>query len=240
MIISHWKGFEIDSSEGYYGFTSEVTDDEERWKCLNKILTSPLLWDTMAFEIQGNEKASEGEIYSYLSGLEKKRKIINIEKENKFDYCPYVYAASPLILQIILDRFKEKIGSVWINFCIRPLKSIEGDEYSRLKTWFIDNFTKKSEGKTKWSNYKAVNEKDLTLGGNQDYTDSWALYFAFEASLRFDTGDEKGLSIFMCAGDPSFIIYLISTVFLGYNLEFYGDHYVSIDRRPDKLHDLLD
>ena len=240
MIISHWKGFEIDSSEGYYGFTSEVTDDEERWRCLNKILTSPLLWDKVAFEINGKDKESEEEIYSYLSVLEKKRKIINTEKENKYEYCPYMYAASPQALQIILDRFKEKIESVWINFCIRPLKSIEGDEYSRLKTWFIDNFTKKSEGKTKWGHYKAVDEKDLTLGGNQDYTDSWAFYYAFEASLRFYTGDEKGLSIFMCAGDPSFIIYLISTVFLGYNLEFYGDHYVSIDRRPDKLQDLLD
>ncbi len=125
MIISRWKGFEIDSSEGYYGFTSDVSDGEERWRYLNKILTSLFLWDKVAFEINGKDKESEEEIYSYLSGLAKKGEIINTEKENKFDYCPYMYATSPLTLRIILDRFKEKVESVWINFCIRPLKSIE-------------------------------------------------------------------------------------------------------------------
>ena len=53
MIKSRWKGYEIDSSEGYYGFTSDVTDTEERWRLLNKVFASPLLWNKAAFNMTG-------------------------------------------------------------------------------------------------------------------------------------------------------------------------------------------
>lgn len=235
MIISRWKGFEIDSSEGYYGFTSDITDLEERWQHLNKILNSSLLWDKAAFDIGAVDREAKKKIQSHFAALEDKGKLENTE--NIYNYCPYVYAGSLQVIQDVLQCFRERIESVWLNFCIRPLKSLEADEYGRMKTWFLGQFTDKKEGQARWREYKTVKEKDLTLGGNQTYTDSWTFYYAFEASLQFYPNTERGLSIYMSAGDPSLVIYLIATVFPDYDLEFFGDHYISIDRRPDKLRD---
>ena len=238
MIISRWRGFEIDSSEGYYSFTSDTDDVRENWRYLKKILKSPLIWNKAAFSLGGiDEKATE-EIYGYLADMAAKGEIESTKEMYK--YCPYRYAGTLNTLQIILDRFQKKVEFVRINFCIRPLNSIEGDEYSRLKTWFLSQFSDQKEGKNRWIEYETVGAKDLTLGGNADYTDSFTFHYAFEASLQFYPTDEKRLSLFLCAGDPSFFIYLISTVFSGYDLEYYGDHWITIDRRPDKLRDLLD
>ncbi|MCJ7682355.1 MAG: hypothetical protein MUP70_16630 [Candidatus Aminicenantes bacterium] len=238
MIISRWKGFEIDSSEGYYAFSSDATDIEERWSLLDKLLNSPLLWNKAAFDITGKNKESSEIIRSYLSDLEKKGEVENTEK--KYHYCPYVYAAPPLILLAVLNRFREQVESVWANFCIRPLDSMDRDVFSWLESWYLSQFTKKKEGQSRWRDYNKIEDRDLTLAGNQDYTDSWDPVYAFEASLQFYPNTERGLSIYMCAGDPSLIIYLISSIFRVYDLEYNGDHYISIDRRPDRLRKSLE
>jgi hypothetical protein len=238
MIISRWKGFEIDSSEGYYGFFKEATDAEECWRYLNKILSSPLLWNKAAFSFGGKDELTENIIYSHLTDLANRGKI---EKtENKYQYCPYSYAASLQELKILIDRVQENLKQVSINFCVRPLDSLDADECARLKTWYLGQFSSRKEGESRWRDYQILKEEDLTLGGNPDYTDSFARNYPFEANLRFDLDAENKLSIFMAAGDPSFIIYLISTIFPGYDLEYIGDHYISIDFRPDKLKKMLE
>jgi len=43
MIISRWRGFEIDSSEGYYYFSPEVGSLDRAFEFLEAILRSRLI-----------------------------------------------------------------------------------------------------------------------------------------------------------------------------------------------------
>jgi hypothetical protein len=130
--------------------------------------------------------------------------------------------------------------SVRFNFGIRPLESMEPEENGRLNDWFLAQYKEKRTANSRWRQYNTVNEEDFMYAGNQDLTDSWMPVYAFEGSVQFYLEEEMGLSIYMCAGDPSLIIYLIMTIFPGYTLKYHGDHYISVDRRPDKLRNLLD
>jgi len=56
MIISRWKGFEIDSSEGYYVFNKNLHNKKEGWNFLSKLLKSPLLYKKIAFDIYFNDE----------------------------------------------------------------------------------------------------------------------------------------------------------------------------------------
>ena len=68
MIISRWKGFEIDSFEEYYIFEEDLKKVEEGWEFLTAMLSSPLLWNKVAFELSSAAVQSKVCCGSELSG----------------------------------------------------------------------------------------------------------------------------------------------------------------------------
>jgi len=73
MIISRWRGFEIDSSEGYYYFSPEVGSLDRAFEFLEAILRSRLISPEVSFYIEPfSERRME--VYELLDGKFEKLK----------------------------------------------------------------------------------------------------------------------------------------------------------------------
>jgi len=235
MIISRWNGFEIDSSEGYYVFEKNLKSAEKGWDFLIKLLNSPLLWHKIAFYFYPKETHKK-RVKNHLSKLLKKGLI---EEGNKYEYCGLPYVSSISSLLDILKSLKNSLSEISLNFCIAPLKSLPKDEYEKLRVWFLSQFEDKKKGKSRWRDYCKIEEKDFSLGEIETFTDSWVDYYAFETNFTLNLEEPVSFTFNLCAGDPSLILYLISTLVKRFKLKFIGDHGISVDRRPEKIIELL-
>jgi hypothetical protein len=81
MIISRWKGFEIDSSEGYYAFEKNLETIEEAWGFLKDLLSSPLVWGQVSFTILPREDHKQ-----YVEDFLKKKHRQEIINAFEYDY----------------------------------------------------------------------------------------------------------------------------------------------------------
>ena len=75
MIISRWKGFEIDSSEAYYYFQNEIEEVEEGFDFMRRLLTSPLVWSKISFNLVPLEE-HESKVTEFLQGKTEKGETI--------------------------------------------------------------------------------------------------------------------------------------------------------------------
>jgi len=160
--------------------------------------------------------------------------------EDKYRYCRCKHITSTSSLLKILTSLDDEISEVFFNFSFSPLNYLPFEEYEKLNHWFTNLFEERERAYTGWQDYQAIKEKDITFGGFNNYTNSWSDSFAFEASFGLNYSEPVRFSFLLFAGDPSFIVYLISSLLEDYNFEYRGDHYISIDRQPEKLSDYLD
>jgi len=232
MIISRWTGFEIDSSEGYFVFDKNLEGEKTGLDILDMLFSSPLIWNKVAFEISAPGGKTE-HIYDHLADLCKKGEIEDTEE--MYDWCPYRYACSTSKLMEIFKDFKYDWKSLYLNFSIAPLKSMPKKEQKKMSSWFIEQFKKRKEGKQRWKDYRSISEKDIKLAGNSEMTDEWSDHFALEGSFELNLEKPYGFLFYISAGDPSLMIYLLSSLFDDFELSYEGDHGISIDLTPGNL-----
>lgn len=232
MIISRWRGFEIDSSEGFYVFDKDMEHVEEGWEFMLRLLTSPLLWDRVAFFVSSIE--GEGDkVDDRLQGLLERG--LPQESQPVSEYCQLPYVARiPAFLDLVKD-LRSSLAVVEINFCLAPFAEMPVEELAKLKTWFFKQFSDRKKANERWKDYSKVRQSDFLLRGHSEMTDEWMETYAFEArfDLHLTTPFRYGMSI--SAGDPSLMLYLLASLTPRYDLEYLGDHYISINLQPDRL-----
>jgi hypothetical protein len=232
MIISSWRGFEIDSSEGYYSFDSGTKAADEGWDFMLRLLASPLVWDRIAFDlspVEGGEDKVKNRLRAVLDrGLPQEHQPVS-------EYCQLRYVANVSTYLGLVKALKLSVALLQINFCLRPFGEMPVDELDKLKAWFFKQFSDKKEAQRRWRSYSQVRPNDFMLRGHSEMTDEWADTYAFEAlfELKLTAPASYGMSI--SAGDPSLVMYLLATLTPHYDLEYVGDHWISINRQPDKL-----
>jgi len=232
MIISRWRGFEIDSSEGYYVFDREMEHVEEGWDFMLRLLTSPLLWDKIAFHASPVERQGDKVNARIQAVLER-----GSPKESQpvSEYCQFPYAAGKSTFLGLVKALRSSLAVIHINFCLAPFNVMPVEELARLKAWFFKQFSDRKEAIRRWKNYSQVRPDDFMLRGHSEMTDEWVENYAFEAyfQLRLTSPFSYGMSV--SAGDPSLMLYLLSTLTQRYDLQYVGDHHISINLQPDRL-----
>ena len=58
MIISRWRGFEIDSSEGYFDVRENLNSEEQGLEILYQLLANPLLMNKIGFALAAKKEAT--------------------------------------------------------------------------------------------------------------------------------------------------------------------------------------
>lgn len=232
MIISRWRGFEIDSSEGFYYFDTETERADESWDFMRRLLASPLLWDKIAFEIsavEGEGAKVRDHIEAVLERASPK------EGQPVSEYCQFRYAAGIPTFLGLAKALRSSISFISINFCLAPFAEMPVEELSKLKAWFFEQFSDRKEANRRWRDYSRVRKSDFMLRGHSTMTDEWMENYAFEALFELSLSPPFSHGMSISAGDPSLMLYLLATLTPRYDLHYGGDHYISISLQPDKL-----
>jgi len=258
MIISRWKGFEIDSSEGYYAFEKGLLAIEEAWEVLEKLLSSSLLWDQLSFTLLPqkkdkqfvedflNKKCHQGIIkkfeYEYDDEFEREEAL---EYKNKYDYTEMEddhlpshiapdYQTTVDLFPDIFHQLKTSLLLVSVNFCIKPLSHLLEVEYLKFHSWFLKQFRSKKKAESRWEIYCDVTEDEFELTGNSEADYTWEMPKAFEANFEGYTGHPSSFRINIPSPDPSLLVYLVSTIIKDCEFVFRGNHRW-MDYKPEKL-----
>ena len=258
MIISHWKGFEIDSSEGYYAFEKNLNTIDVAWDFLEKLLSSPLVWEKVSFTLLPREdhkqyvedflkkKHHQGIInafeYEYEDGYEKDEAL---EIRNEYDYTdmeddhlpshisPDYQTTVPLFLDTF-HQLKSSLLLISVNFCLKPLINLSEVESLTFHSWFLSQFKDKKEARERWLTYSRVKEKKFELTGNSEADYTWEDSKAFEANFEGYAGHPSSFRINIRSPDPSLLVYLVSTIIKDCEFVFRGNHHW-MDYAPEKL-----
>jgi len=257
MIISRWKGFEIDSSEGYYAFERDFSDKELGREFVRKLIASPLLWSKVSFTLLP-QKDFKKELETYLHTKLKENSIEKFRHEfpdelksdkNTYDFNDDIddhlpshiqpeFVSTPSFSLDIFEDSKNFLSLLSLNFCIGPLKNLPKDEYNKLQKWFLKQFKNEDQGKNRWSQYCDVEETDFELRGNTELCNCPELADPFEANVELFsesfTKKSSSLRFNAPAKDPSLMIYLLFQLTDSFFLQFRGNHY-NFDETPDKI-----
>jgi len=258
MIISHWKGFEIDSSEGYYAFERDLEDSQEGWNFLRKILSSPLLWEKISFalipfhnhqkEVKDflAQKVGQAVIEKFEHEFPEEMEIeraeydfTDEEDDHLPSHIPPEYISSVSILLEVLDEMKDLLKLISINFCIAPLESLPISEHKKLHEWFLHQFKNKRKGKQSWSFHNEIMETDFRLLGNTELNNCPEPVDPFEGNVELYSGEFYSFRLNIPTIDPSLMIYLLTTTMNSFDLKFRGNHY-GFDETPDRIKKLRD
>ena len=258
MIISRWKGFEIDSSEGYYAFERNLEDREEGWSFLRKLLSSPLIWNKVSFALNPShnhqkevkdflvQKVEQGVIekfeHEFPEEIETERSEYDFtdeEDDHIPSHIPPEFISSLSIFLDILNHLKDLLSLISINFCISPFESLPIGEYKNLHTWFMDQFKNKKKAARLWQFHSQIMEKDFTFQGNTELNNCPESVDPFEGNVELYSGDYCNVRFNIPARDPSLMIYLLITIIDSFNLHFRGNHY-TFDDTPDRIKKLKD
>lgn len=257
MIISRWKGFEIDSSEGYYAFERDFSDRELSREFVRKLTASPLLWNRVSFTfLPQKDFKQELETYLYTklteNTIEKFRhefpdelerdKITYDFNDDIDDHLPShiqpEFVSSPSVFLDIFEDSKNFLSLLSLNFCINPLKNLPQDEYNKLQKWFLKQFKNENQGKKRWEVYCEVDKTSFELRGNTELCNCPELSDPFEANVELFsesfTKESSSLRFNAPAKDPSLMIYLLFQLIDSFFLQFRGNHY-NFDQTPDKI-----
>ena len=256
MIISHWKGFEIDSSEGYYAFEKNLETIEEAWDFLERLLSSPLVWDQVSFTLMPREKFKQY-VEDYLKKKIRQGIIREFEYEDEFekaeileirddyDYTdmddghlpshidPDYQTMIPLFLDIF-HHLKTFLLLISVNFCLKPLDNLSENESLKFHSWFLNQFKNKRKAENRWKLYYDVKEDEFELTGNSEADYTWENSKAFEANFEGYAGHPSSFRINIPSPDPSLLVYLVSTIIKDCEFVFRGNHHW-MDYAPEKL-----
>ena len=256
MIISHWKGFEIDSSEGYYAFEKNLETIEEAWDFLERLLSSPLVWDQVSFTLLPREKFKQY-VEDYLKKKIRQGIIREFEYEDEFekaeilefrddyDYTdmddghlpshidPDYQTMIPLFLDIF-HHLKTFLLLISVNFCLKPLILLSEVESLKFHSWFLSQFKDKKEVRERWLKYSRVKEKKFELRGNCEADYAWENHLAFEGNFEAYSGNPPSFRINLSAADPTLLVYLVSSLIDQFKFVLRGRPQLE-DYKPDKL-----
>ena len=255
MIISRWKGFEIDSSEGFYVFKRDLKNVEEGWDFLIKLLNSPLLWDKVSFTLIPIE-AHKKDVENYLSKKLEQGVIekfehefsVDIEREKKeYDFTdedeeeghipshiePEFKTSISSFLEIF-NHLKNLLSLISVNFCIAPLESLPKEEYEKFRSWFIRQFYNKKRGNSRWEYYCGIEEEEFRLSGNTELINFQEDTDPFEGNFELYSKNYSSFRFNVPGMDPSLMIYLLFTLVESFDLEFNGNHF-TCEKAPDRL-----
>ncbi|MBN2255566.1 MAG: hypothetical protein JW736_07655 [Deltaproteobacteria bacterium] len=256
MIISRWNGFEIDSSEGYYAFEKNTETADESWVFLEKLLSSPLVWEQVSFALRPREECRR-QVSDYLrealirGTIRKFEYTDEIEKEevsesrDAYDYAdmdddhlpshmaPEYQAAIPAFLDAVHD-LKSCLLLVSVNFCLKPLAQWNEAEARAFRSWLENQFSDKKKAKERWREYSEVKAEDFSLRGNCEADYSWEPPGVFEANFEMSIAPPASFRVNIPFPDPSLPVYLVSTLIDRYKFIFRGNHR-RLDHKPEKL-----
>lgn len=223
MIISRWRGFEIDSSEGYYLYRKEPEHTEEGWNVMLRLLRSPLVLGKIAFSLEAlPEKGKE---------LRKRLKELLAEARlEEFlpneDYVSLDYMAPiPVFLEIVESR-RDSLSRVELNFCLKPFSEMPPEELQRLRSWFLqpgNAYKDEPAARQQWDKLAEINEKDLGLIGMTDNRHAEDISLAFEAHFRLDLGKPFWYEVSTSGVDASLVTYLFLTLVPGSDFKYISD-----------------
>ena len=256
MIISRWKGFEIDSSEAYFYFQNEMEEVEDGFDFMRRLLTSPLVWHEVSFHLvplEAHKKRMRKLLQDWISkGLVKEieyedylvREVMDVIAG--YDYHdmdarhlpshidPLYDTDVPTFLDII-DKLKNYVELISVNFCVAPLKSLPPDEYEKFRSWFIKQFDDTEAAESRWNDYCRISGDDLALEGISDDTSNWGELNAFDGSFEIFNKPPYSYRYILPGCDPSLTVYVLSELFERFVLRSGGPHGVTLDYSPDKL-----
>jgi hypothetical protein len=231
MILARWRGFEIDSSEGYFYFNNPAKSADEGWDFMLRLLGSPLVWDRVAFDVC----PAEGQVTKVIGHIEAVlERAVPREYQTTSEYCQFRFAAGVETFLGLAKALRPSLASIHVNFCLAPFNEIPVEELARLKTWFFKQFSDREEANWRWKCYSRVRPADFMFRGHSEMTDEWAENYAFEALFDLGLTPPFSYGMSVSAGDPSLMLYLLGTLTARYDLKFSGDH-ISINRQPDLL-----
>lgn len=257
MIISRWKGFEIDSSEGYYYFQNDMEYVNKGYDFMRRMLTSPLVWHQVTFTLvplKDHEERVKELVGDYiLKDLVKKIEHgdwVTREIENgieRYDYHdmgdghlpshidPMHEAGVPTFLEIV-EKLKNDVKLISVNFCIKPLKSLSSEERNRFRSWYLNQFENIKEGKSEWRMYcKQVTEDEIYPEGIIDDTSHWGPSYSFLGSFELYNRPPYSYRYIVPGTDPSLTLYLLSELLERFAMRFGGCHGISCNNSPDNL-----
>lgn len=262
MIISRWKGFEIDSSEGYYAFERDLNDRKQGREFVRKLIASPLLWNKVSFTLLPLKNFKE-EVENYLlkkltdNKIEKFRHEFPEELERdkaEYDFMDDIddhlpshilpeFISSPSAFLEIFEDSKNFLRLLSLNFCINPLENLPQDEYNKLQKWFLNQFKNEKQGKKRWTEYCEIDNTYFELYGNTELCNCPEPFDPFEGNFELysESFTKKRCSFRFNAPakDPSLMIYLLFQLTDSFFLKFRGNHY-NFDETPDRIKKLKD
>ncbi len=255
MIISRWRGFEIDSSEAYFYFQNEMAEVEEGYDFMRRLLTSPLVWSKISFNLVPLEE-HEGKVTEFLQAKTEKGEIAKVEyydhainevlrgiEEYRYDdetdghlpsHIDPLYETTAAAFLDILDEMKDYAGLISVNFSVAPLKSLPADEHEKFRSWYLDQFEDLEMGKKRWDGFCEVTEDDLAPDGICDHTDFYDRTFSFDGSFEIHNKPPFSYRYIFPGHDPSLTFYVLSQLLEHFSISFGGCHGVSCDNSPDK------
>ena len=256
MIISTWKGYEIDSSEGYYAFENKIDTLEEGWNFLEKLLTSQLLWSRISFALVPGDKFKQ-QVEGYLQDKFDQGIIKKFEYEDEideaeakafqkdYDYTDMAdghlpshidpdYETTPAFFLYILQHLKKFLLLASVNFCVNPFSRLSEAELKKFHSWFLDQFRNKKKAENRWMQYSEIKENHFKLRGNCEADYSWDTPSAFEANFEMYSGHPPSFRINVPAVDPSLVVYLVSTLIHEFEFVLRGRSQL-MNEKPGKL-----
>jgi hypothetical protein len=255
MIISRWKGFEIDSSEAYFYFQNDMAEVEEGYDFMRRLLASPLIWKKVSFTIMPL-KEHESKVTEFLQGKTEKGDIAKVEyyddcidevlreiEEYRYDdktdghlpsHIDPLYETTAAAFLDIIDEMKGFTELISVNFSIVPLKSLPADEYEKFHSWYMDQYEDLEMGKIRWDDFCEVSGDDLPIHGICEHTDFYDRTFSLSGSFEFHNKPPFSYRYILTGHDASLTFYVLSQLLERFTISFGGCHGVSCDRSPDK------
>jgi hypothetical protein len=231
MIIAGWRGFEVDSSEGYYVFDREMEHVDDGWRFLKRLLASPLVRKTVAFSLRPR-RGGPGGVDGFLAELRRAGRI-RAEKPDEFSDPIDIAPASDFLA--LFREVRADLASASIHFALVPPERLERGARAELKKWFFLQFANGETARLRWSDYLRVEEKDIRLSGCTELTNGWTDAEGLEATFEINLESPFGYRVLVPAVDPTLIVYLLRQITDRFRLVYEGEHGISIDLTPDHL-----
>jgi hypothetical protein len=258
MIITKWKGYEIDSSEGYYQFEEQDIDVDEGYDIIKRLFAVPEIFNKVGFRLIAkdphkeklekiiNEKLSDGTIEK----LEHKDGHTKYEpsKDDDYDYfknqrdgmrlfldsqiVPLYKIDTKLFLELI-ENMKGELELISFIFAVAPLKSLAPEVYENFYSWYVEKFKIIGHGKTQWKYYCECEEKDIDLTSMNEITYAGGPIDFFTGGFEMVDSYRSAYAFHFPSGDPSGIIHLVEQVLDHFDIWFCGRG--SMGQAPDEI-----
>jgi len=173
LIISRWRGFEIDSSEGFYFFEKEVSEAERGIEYMKSLLAHPLVLPWVSFALV--PLPGRDHITRELSVLARQKEIyeareqesFRAESENMKACYEYQdghrrdpdYMAQASRFLALVDRHQKDLALISLNYTL-SVRSLPKAERDKLHAWFMEQYEDQQKARDHWD-YFTQEAQDL-------------------------------------------------------------------------------